>query len=547
LRRALGQRKSAAVLQDDTPTALDYPAMPQPLPPPSVLPDISPTRGEITHTAGAPILCRSGATAGAPNLPPCGGDGRQPRGGRDRARAFAISLVFLSAILPTAAFAHASDRGFVLLLPTGYYMVGGALAVVASFVVLFLVPPGALRHLSSARAPLVTLRADPRFWTSLASFLFLALLVLAGVTGSRDPLSNPLPLTVWTLFWIGLTLLTGLVGTVFAFLDPWLAPARLLGATSRPRRARLLARVGYTPAVVQFAAFAWFELVYPAPDDPARLALAVALYWALNLAAILVFGHRAWTRQGECFSVFFRMIARLAIVERLPGGRVRLCLPGGRLARVAPLPLSGVLFLLLALGSVSFDGFMRTFTWLGFAGINPLEFPGRSAVAGVNTVGLAAMVAAMALLFFAAVWLGERLAGGTAPLARVAGLLVWSFVPIALAYHAAHYLIALLVNGQYALAALSDPFSRGWNLFGTADNYIQAGLVMGAQSASVLWNLQSAAIILGHILAVLIAHGLAARLHKGEAAAMLSQLPLTLLMVAYTIFGLWLLSTPTGA
>ncbi|TGT34972.1 hypothetical protein EN812_32500, partial [Mesorhizobium sp. M4B.F.Ca.ET.169.01.1.1] len=47
------------------------------------------------------------------------------------------SLALLSAALglvfPTPAFAHASDRGHVLLFPTGYYLIGGAFAVAASF------------------------------------------------------------------------------------------------------------------------------------------------------------------------------------------------------------------------------------------------------------------------------------------------------------------------------------------------------------------------------------------------------------------------------
>ena len=70
---------------------------------------------------------------------------------------------------------------------------------------------------------------------------------------------------------------------------------------------------------------------------------------------------------------------------------------------------------------------------------------------------------------------------------------------VALAYHVAHYLTALLVDGQYALAALSDPFALGWNLFGTADMQIEAGIVAGADSAWWLWNLQAGAIILGHL------------------------------------------------
>ncbi|MDP3899100.1 MAG: hypothetical protein Q8Q62_20700 [Mesorhizobium sp.] len=448
------------------------------------------------------------------------------------------------ALLPTLAHAHASDRGFVLLLPTGHYIAGGAFAVAASFVVLFFVSPGVVAGLARLRLPLARLRVDGRVIASLLSFLLLVILVAAGFTGSRDPLSNPLPLVVWTLFWIGLTIITGLFGNAFAWINPWYGPYRLLRHQAEPTAALRPWRFGYLPAILQFAGFAWFELVYPAPDDPWRLALVVALYWAVNFAAMLAFGYRAWSRYGECFSVFFRMVSRLAIFERTSDGRLRLCLPGGKLHAAAPLPTSGVMFLLLALGSVSFDGFMRTFAWLGFVGVNPLEFPGRSAVMLPNTLGLAAMVAALSAAYFLAVWAGRRLSGD-GDWRRAASLLVWSIVPIALAYHLSHYLVALLVNGQYALAALSDPFSLGWNLFGTADNYISAGLVMGAEAAWVLWNLQAAAIVGGHVLAVVIAHGLASRLRDG--GAMLGQLPLTVLMVAYTVFGLWLLSTPTGA
>ena len=105
----------------------------------------------------------------------------------------------------------------------------------------------------------------------------------------------------------------------------------------------------------------------------------------------------------------------------------------------------------------------------------------------------------------------------------------------------------LLVNAQYALVALSDPFGLGWNLFGTAYMQVSAGIVMGSEQAVIIWNFQAFAIIGGHVLAVLVAHGLAARLHERARGALVSQLPLTLLMIGYTVFGLWLLSTPTAA
>jgi hypothetical protein len=464
-----------------------------------------------------------------------------------------LALVSAFTLLPaTPAFAHASERGHVLLLPTGYYVVGGALAVAASFLVLAVLPPRLLERAAALRLPLGPIGAGVRLWTSLLSFAFLAVLIAAGFLGSRDPLSNPLPLTVWTLLWVGLTLVHGAFGNLWAWINPWYGPWRLASAAFPALQNRAMpAGLGYWPALLLFAGFAWFELVYPAPDDPARLAFAVALYWAATLLCMLAFGYEGWSRRGEFLSVFFRMVSRFGVIEASPERenrtrRVSLCFPGAKLWQAEPMPPSGIFFLLMALSSVSFDGFSKTFTWLGFNGVNPLEFPGRSVLIGINSAGLALIFAALASIYLLAVFVGERLANSGHSLGKAAGLLVWSIVPIALAYHFSHYLTALLVNGQYALVSLSDPFGRGWNLFGTAHMNVAAGLTMGSGSAWLLWNLQAAAIIGGHVLAVLIAHALAFRLHPSPGKAALSQLPLTLLMIFYTVFGLWLLSTPTA-
>ncbi|RUZ56251.1 hypothetical protein [Mesorhizobium sp. M7A.F.Ca.US.007.01.1.1] len=460
----------------------------------------------------------------------------------------ALLSAALFALLPTPAFAHASDRGHVLLLPTGYYLAGGAFAVAVSFLVLALLPPVALDKFWRRRLQLFTISDGARTAVSLISFAGFAILIAAGLFGSRDPLSNPLPLLIWTLMWAGLTLLQGVFGDLWSWLNPWYGPWRLISRLLRagdegiPRLPRWL---GCWPAFILFFAFAWFELIDPAPDDPARLAVAAGLYWLFSFLAILAFGYRGWSRSGEFLTVFFSMVARFAIVVRNEHGRLALCWPGAKLLAAEPLPASGMAFLLLALSSVSFDGLSKTFFWLGLFGINPLEFPGRTALIGSGTFGLILTFALLAAVFLLAVWLGQRLAGSDHILNQAAGQLVWSIVPIALAYHIAHYLTALLVDGQYALAALSDPFAMGWNLFGTADMQIEAGIVAGADSAWWLWNIQAGAIILGHVLAVLVAHGFAWRLHPQPSRAALSQFPLTLLMIAYTVFGLWLLATPT--
>ena len=449
------------------------------------------------------------------------------------------------------ASAHASDRGYVLLLPTGHYIVGGAIVVAASFLALILLPSGSLGRLAAMRLPLFSMGDRARPVVSCLSFLLVVALLTAGFAGSRDPLSNPLPLTVWTLLWVGLTLIQGFVGNFWAWIDPFYGPYRLARRMGlSPSLARLPDKLGYWPAFIQLAGFAWFELIDPAPDDPARLAAFGYVYLAVNLAATLFFGHRDWSRRGEFLSVFFRIISFFALLQRhrRDGGRdkVSLGLPGARLAEASPLPPSGVAFLLLALSSVSFDGLSRTFFWLGLNGINPLEFPGRTAMRAINTVGLAVAFLALASVFLLTVLVGERLTSAQRPLAEAAGLYIWSIVPIALAYHFAHYLTLLLVNGQYAFVALSDPYARGWNLFGTAYMTVSAGVASGSDAAWVIWSAQATAIVVGHVLAVLVAHMLADRLHADGKSAALSQLPLTILMVAYTVLGLWLLSTPTA-
>ncbi|SFN61661.1 hypothetical protein SAMN03159463_00151 [Mesorhizobium sp. NFR06] len=476
--------------------------------------------------------------------------GRREGGAVECSRYRLVFVASVLGILPTPAFAHASDRGHVLLLPTGYYLAGGALAVAASFLVLALLPPAALDRFWRRRLSLFAFSDARRTGISVLSFAGFALLVAAGLFGSRDPLSNPLPLVIWTLLWAGFTLLQGIFGDLWSWLNPWYGPWRVVSrALGRhadgkqpPRRPNW---PGFWPAFVLFFAFAWFELIDPAPDDPARLAHAAGVYWLVSFVAMLAFGYEEWRRRGEFLTVFFSMVARFAPLGR-HGTRLSLSWPGSKLLAAEPLPLSGTAFLLLTLSSVSFDGLSKTFFWLGLFGVNPLEFPGRTALIGIGSFGLVLTFVLLAAVFALVVFLGQRLAGDENSFGEAAGLLVWSIVPIALAYHIAHYLTVLLVDGQYALVALSDPFGLGWNLFGTADMMVEAGVAAGSVSAWWLWNVQAGVIVAGHVLAVLVAHGLAWRLHRQPSRTALSQLPLTLLMIGYTVFGLWLLATPTA-
>jgi hypothetical protein len=469
---------------------------------------------------------------------------------RGNAPAAAALLALVGAVLPaTPAFAHATERAFVLLLPTAYYIAGGTLAVAASFGLLLLWPGAIGPWIAHARLKLCLAPAVAETATSAISFLLLVMLVLAGFVGTRDPLANPLPLTVWTLWWVGLTIAQALFGNLWALLNPWIAPHRLLTRLTGGRR--LLAYpawLGYWPATLGFLAFAWFELIDPAPDDPARLAKAVIAYSVITLAGMRLFGEQAWLTKGECFSVFFAFVAQLSLLRLENDGRRRLLLacPGATFVKRDPLPLSGVCFVLLTLAAVSFDGLSKTFWWLDLGGVNPLEFPGRTAVMARNSLGLVAMWAALAMAYGAGIALGLRLAGVRGKIDHALGVFVLSILPISVGYHFAHYLTTFLVNGQYALGAFADPFARGWDLLGMADRHITVSFLSNYDAVSIIWKIQVAGVVLGHIVAVSLAHAIAFAAFGSARAALTSQLPLAVLMIGYTLFGLWLLAAPTA-
>jgi len=450
-----------------------------------------------------------------------------------------ILLVIAVILLPGVAQAHAVERGLILLLPTENYLIGGALAVGISFLILA-VFKGHLKGLY--RSLHIPGPGDPSAVTQWIGFFAFWGLVAAGFLGARDPLVNPLPLVVWTVWWIGFTALVAIIGDLWTPFNPWSAPVRLvhrfLGRPSEPPD-----WISHWPAILGFFAVVWFEVVDIAPEDPTRLARAVVVYWLIHFIAMCAWGD-TWRQRAEAFSLYFSLIGRIAPIWFSKG--VHLGWPGARLARAAVLPTSGWLFVIMTISAVTFDGLAGTFWWLAQIGVNPLEFPGRSAVDAENTFGLIGVWVAMVAAYFLTIWSGWMFAGRQANLAETLSRIALSLLPIALAYHLSHYLTVLLVNGQYALLALSDPLGTGADWLGLGAYPVTTSFLNNLADVELIWQVQTGLIVGGHLLAVLIAHAIALDLYPDRRSATLSQIPLAILMVAYTALGLWLLSTPTA-
>jgi hypothetical protein len=434
-------------------------------------------------------------------------------------------------ILPGAGFACALPPSVVLTWPTGHYITAAALTV--ALTALMGATAGRMPAMSATlmweRAPRV-----PRTVSSYFSFLAFLGLVFIGWFGSRDPMHNLMTLVFWTGVWIAVPFASMIFGNLWRAINPWTGPVRiarvLLGRTGSVG----LARLGHWPAVAGYAGFVWFQMVSLSPDDPAVLAGVAASYW-LMIFGLAVAEGEDWLEQGEFLAVLFGLIAKVSpFWAEHTGGRVRVMRgwPGAQVLVMPALTFSQVVFVTLALAALTFDGLSDTFWWQGIIGQNPLEPAGRSAVMVQNSAGfLAVWAATLGLLL-----IGVRLArafGGTGAV----GPVVLSFVAIAAGYHIAHYIVILLTAGQYTLAALNDPFFQGDSWLGLPPFYVSFGFLTNPAVMPLIYGAQFVAILGAHLLAVVLSLRLAGR--QGSMA----HLPMTVLMVGYTVLGLWLLST----
>lgn len=438
-----------------------------------------------------------------------------------------------------------------LPVPESFFFTTAAIVLVVSFVLL-----GALwrrpvleqhedgRRLPSALESVLVSRAL-RILLGVGSVGLLVLTLATALFGTTIELLNWAPTFVYVVFWLGLPLLSVLLGDVWRVLSPWRALADATvwviergGLEAR----RVLAppeRWGRYPAAVALFSFVALELAHPRPAYPRTLAIAIALYGYWALVGMAVFGRDAWTRSGEGFAVAFGLLARIAPFAARDGGIV-VRWPLAGLAG-AERVRGTLVFVAVMLGSTSFDGFSRTSGWQNLLGDVRARLPDQSqrvvdlATTLVNLAGLAAFVGIVVLTYLAAVSLAERLV--RAPRSLAPDFLL-SLVPISFAYLVAHYFSLFVIQGQFVIPLLSDPFGRGWDLFGTVDFAPNLGVL----SPSTIWYAQVIALTVGHVAGLAVAHDRAVSLFEDRRVALRSQYPMLALMVLYTVGGLWLLS-----
>jgi hypothetical protein len=373
----------------------------------------------------------------------------------------------------------------------------------------------------------------------------LVLTVWSGLAGVQSSQENFAPTFIYVIFWVGLVPLSIVFGDVFRALNPWRAISRAAGSVAtaagvkRKPPLRYPGWLGHWPAAAGLLGFAWIELAYSNGDDPSTLAITALVYTAITLFAMSCFGAETWSSRGEAFSVYFNLFSRISPLT-VKDRRLGLRRPLSGVTEVNLLP-GTVALLVVMIGNVMFDGASEGKPWVDIAPDIQDFFVDRGVSLATSleltlSVGLLIALGIVTAVYAIGV-IGVR-AIDHRPTVRVARSFVHSLVPIAAVYALAHYFSLLAYNGQAIAYLSSDPLGKGWDLFGAAGSTINYGVV----GATAIWYVQVGVLVAGHVGGLVLAHDRALVLYGKARAATTSQYWMLSVMVAFTTFGLFLLS-----
>jgi hypothetical protein len=382
----------------------------------------------------------------------------------------------------------------------------------------------------------------------LLGVFLLGLAIYAGLRGTEAPDRNFAVTFLFVTAWLGLPFLSALLGDLFRPFNPWRAIGRAAGAGFRAIAGQPVAhlaypeRLGRWPAAIGLVAFVWLEVVYQVGGvQPHTAAVAALLYSAYALAMMAVFGVERWCERGEVFSVYFGMFSRLGCFEARDGrlGRRRLLAAAGRWAVV---PGSAAL-VIASIATTSFDGAQEGAFNSAIEGVfervRDVGFSPTASLRLTDTLFIALSCAGIALVYELGVR-GMRTVPGAPSLQKLRSGFAHTLIPIALAYLVAHYFSLFVFQEQAQFTyLLSNPLgTQGTDLFGTASGQIDFTVL----SSSTIWYVQVGALLVGHVLGLTLAHDRALAYWPDNREATRSQYWMLAVMVAFTCFGLYLLS-----
>ena len=342
-----------------------------------------------------------------------------------------------------------------------------------------------------------------------ATILFF--LIAPGIIGNESSKTSVTPLILWVFLWIGVPTLGLLFGDVYAKFNP-LNLVRI--SSNEPRSVYV--------SCFLFLGLTWFELVWREPGNPLNIAsVFIILFVGVNL---IRYFYKKSIIEVDPLLLLHYLYSKLKLFNSKPYFR-SLINNIGNLAK-----LNGIeYFILLMIGTVTYDGLRETTFWYNQFGeqINNIWF---------STIMFLSMNLGTIIFYRFACYFAIKVGGSELKLNEVSKLFGHTMLPIAFAYHITHYLTLLLFETQTFIYRLNDPIGTGLNLFNVQEPEINYFI-----EPIIIWGIQVAVTLLGHMLSVVLAHDLAVKLF-GHKQSDKTQYIFLFITVALTLQALFVLS-----
>lgn len=464
---------------------------------------------------------------------------------------------------------HAFAAPYTLPVPFWLYAYGSAVALLISFVFFALFSAvNTSSRFSENRSG--SRRFRVRSWSlyrliawiaQVVTALILLFTIVCGLIGTPNALLNFNMTWFWMIFMLLSMYAACLIGDFYQMVNPWNAAIRLAGRTGLVSFKGILRyprRLGYFPALLAYFGLIALELFGNA--SPEKLSVCLLAYSCLLFVGAWLFGRETWIRHADVFGVVFSLVSLLAPIEWVAADgswRIKLRLPFSGFSTVESPSFSMTCFIVFMLSSTAFDGIHDTILWntAYWAKLFPIIKPvienysndlyGNAAKVYYLWQWLClALSPTLYLAAYAAVLVaGKWLVRSQRALNELILDFSWSLVPIAFFYNVTHYFTVAISQSPQIVRLASDPFGKRWDIFGTASTSIPPLIL----DAGFVWHAQVALILMGHILSVYLAHSQSFQSFGSRSRAILSQVPMVVLMVLFTASGLWILSLPMAA
>ncbi|MFB6185374.1 MAG: hypothetical protein ABEI86_00700, partial [Halobacteriaceae archaeon] len=265
--------------------------------------------------------------------------------------------------------------------------------------------------------------------------------------------------------------------------------------------------------------------ISPLAEQPRLLAGAIVLYTLFTVTGSLIFQPSDWFRQVDPLSQVFRIYGKVGIFHGTDDG-LRARLPGTAL--ISKSIYDETPFIISLLWGTTFDGLVTTSLWnTGISWIVGIGIPPLLVYLGGLLIGYGLFFS----LYQYAITHTRRFADTYLDEKYLQHRFALALVPIAAGYHLAHFLGYFLSYIPAFVVLFQHPF-------GTPHSFELLMLPGWFSLFKLLF------ILIGHILAIWVAHSIAFEEFTGRLQPIRSQYPLIMIMIIYTMISMWVVLQP---